>query len=140
MFAGLAESVAVGATACTVTVATDVTVLSPVAVRVYCVVAVGLTVVEPDAATTPMPLSIATEVAFEVVHVSVAWFPGATVDGEADRVAVATAGGNEGNIAAPRQPDIRPSEKHAATNNKHLVGKRTLHHPLKLMAETMAGY
>lgn len=93
-------------------------------------VEVGLTVVEPNAATVPIPLSIETVVASEVVHVSVAWFPGVMVDGETERVAVVTAGGNEGSSATPRQPDIRPSERHTAMNDKHLVGKRTLHHPL----------
>ena len=93
-------------------------------------VEVGLTVVEPDAATVPMPLSMETAVAFEVVQVSVAWFPGVTVEGETERVAVVTAGGNEGSSAAPRQPDMRPSERHTAMNDKHLVGKRTLRHPL----------
>ena len=68
MFAGLAESVAVGAAACTFTVATAVTVLLPVAVRVYWVVAVGVIVVDPDADTAPMPLSMVTEVAFVVVR------------------------------------------------------------------------
>ena len=97
----------------------------PVAVNVYWVVAVGLTVVEPDAATVPIPLSMETVVAFEVLQVSVAWFPGVIVEGETERVAVATAGGSEGSIAAPRQPEIKLSERHTAANDKHLVGKRT---------------
>ncbi len=138
--AGDADRVAVGAAACTVTVATDVTVPLPVAVSVYSVVAVGLTVVEPDAATTPMPSSMETEVAFDVVHVSVAWFPGVIVEGETERVAVVTAGGNEGNIAVPRQPDIRPSERLTAMNDKHIVGKRTLHHPLGTWQEPWQNY
>jgi hypothetical protein len=94
------------------------------------VVEVGLTVVEPDAATVPIPLSIETLVAFEVVHVNVAWFPGVMVVGETERLAVATAGGNEGNVPTPRQPDRKPSDKHTAMNDKHLVGKSTLYHPL----------
>lgn len=39
----------------TVTVVVAVAVVLPVAVKVYFVVVVGLTVVEPDAETTPMP-------------------------------------------------------------------------------------
>ena len=119
-------------------VATAVTVLLPVAVRVYWVVAVGVIVVDPDADTAPMPLSMVTEVAFVVVKVSVAWFPGVMDEGETEKVAVATAGGNEGSIPAPRQPHIRPSERQTAMNENHLIAKRTLHHPWELMAETMA--
>jgi hypothetical protein len=54
---GETDNVAVGATAaCTVIVAMDVTVPPPpVAVNVYCVVADGLTVVDPEAATAPIP-------------------------------------------------------------------------------------
>lgn len=53
---GDAVSVAVGAAASTVTVAVAVTVPpGPVAVNVYCVVVVGLTLVDPAAATTPIP-------------------------------------------------------------------------------------
>jgi hypothetical protein len=52
---GEAVSVAVGVADPTVTVAVAVTVLLPIAVNVYCVVAVGLTFMDPDAATVPMP-------------------------------------------------------------------------------------
>ncbi|MGH9615945.1 MAG: hypothetical protein ACRD28_04315 [Acidobacteriaceae bacterium] len=69
---GAADKVAVGAAASTVTVAAEVTVLLPVAVNVYCVVAVGLTVIDPDAATVPMPLSMVTVRASVDVQVSVA--------------------------------------------------------------------
>lgn len=70
--AGEAERLAVGVDAWTVTVATEVTLPPvPIAVRVYCVVAVGLTVVDPDAATVPIPWSIETLVALVVVHVNV---------------------------------------------------------------------
>ena len=103
-------------------------------------VEVGLTVVEPDATTVPIPLSMETLVASEVVHVSLAWFPGVMVDGETERVAVVSAGGNEGSSATPRQPDIRPSERHTAMNDKHLVGKRTLHHPLGSWQEPWRKY
>lgn len=57
IFVGEAESVAVGALdGCTVTVEAAVTVPPlPVAVNVYVVVADGLTFIDPDAATAPMP-------------------------------------------------------------------------------------
>ena len=70
------------------TVVEAVTVLLPFAVRVYFVVVVGLTVVEPDAETTPMPWSIETVVAFVVLHVSVEVFPAMIVAGFAESVAV----------------------------------------------------
>ena len=75
MVVGEAVSVAVGAAACTVTVAAAVAVpLGPLAVRVYCVVADGVTVVDPEAGTVPMPGAIETEVAFAVVQLRVAGF------------------------------------------------------------------
>jgi hypothetical protein len=89
MVVGEAESVAVGAAVCTVTVAAALAVPAlPVAVRVYCVVAEGVTVVDPDAATVPIPGAIETEVALAVVQVSVAGFPATTDEGAAERVAV----------------------------------------------------
>lgn len=55
MVAGEAESVAVGADTCTVTVAVAVVVPPlPVAVKVYCVVVLGFTVVDPELATVPI--------------------------------------------------------------------------------------
>ena len=42
-----------------------------VAVSVYVVVTVGVTVVEPETGSDPMPLSIVTEVAFVVSQISV---------------------------------------------------------------------
>lgn len=51
-------------------------------------VVVGLTVVEPDAATVPIPLSIETLVAFVVLHVNVAEFPAVIVVGAAVNFAV----------------------------------------------------
>src|SRR5665213_2395966 len=89
MVVGEAESVAVGAVVCTVTVAAAVAVpLTPVAVRVYSVVADGVTVVDTEAGTVPMPGAIETAVAFVVVQVSVAGFPAVTLVGAAARVAV----------------------------------------------------
>ena len=76
---------------CTVTVAAAVKVLLPVAVNVYCVVLVGMTTVDPDAETIPMPWSIETVVAFVVVHVNVEVFPAVIVAGEAESVAVGAA-------------------------------------------------
>jgi len=52
------------------------------------VVVVGLTVVDPEAATVPIPLSMETLVAFVVVHVNVAELPGKTVVGLAVNFAV----------------------------------------------------
>lgn len=50
MLVGEADRVAVGVVVCTVTVATEVAVPAlPVAVRVYSVVADGVTVVDPEA-------------------------------------------------------------------------------------------
>jgi len=68
-----------------------VAVLLPVAVKVYCVVVVGLTVVEPDAETIPIPWSIDTVVAFVVAQVKVEVFPAMIVAGEAESVAVGAA-------------------------------------------------
>jgi hypothetical protein len=58
---------------------------SPLAVAVYVVVVAGVTVVVPDEATVPTPLSIATDFAFVELHVRVAGCPavidaGATVN------------------------------------------------------------
>lgn len=63
----------------------------PVAVKVYCVVVDGLTVVDPDAATVPMPWSMETAVAFAVVHDRMAELPAVIVVREAERVAVVPA-------------------------------------------------
>jgi hypothetical protein len=53
---GETDSVAVGAAACSVIIAAEVTVPPlPVAVNVYCVVADGLTAIDPEAATVPIP-------------------------------------------------------------------------------------
>ena len=89
MLVGEAERVAVGVSVCTVMVAVEVAVpLLPVAVRVYWVVEDGVTVVDPEAATAPMPGSIETEVALTVVQVRVAGFPATTVAGTPARFAV----------------------------------------------------
>ena len=87
---GAAEMAAVGINSSTVTVAVAVTVppLLPVAVKVYVVVVVGLTVVEPDAATVPMPLSIETLVALVVLQVRVEEPPTEMVTGFAVSFAV----------------------------------------------------
>src|SRR6185437_1714304 len=86
---GEAETAAVGVAVCPVIVALEVTVpLLPVAVKVYCVVEEGVTVVDPEAATVPMPGSIETEVVLAVLQVSVAGFPATTVAGAAARFAV----------------------------------------------------
>lgn len=75
----------------TVTVVAEVTVPPvPVAVKVYCVVVVGLTVVEPEGDTTPIPWSMETVVAFAVVHVRVDEFPAVIVVGFAVSLAVGT--------------------------------------------------
>src|SRR5665213_128625 len=68
-------------------------------------------------------------VAFVVVHVNMAWFPIVIDAGEAESVAVVTAGGNEGSMPTPRQPDMRPAQTHTATTDKHFAGKCTLHRP-----------
>src|SRR5689334_8122393 len=71
--AGDAEKLTCGAAgALTVTVAVAVFVPpAPLAVRVYVVVAAGITIAEPLSACAPTPLSIETLVAFVVVQVSV---------------------------------------------------------------------
>lgn len=53
-------------------------------------VAVGLTVIDPEAATVPIPL-METVVAFVVAQVSVAELPAVIVVGDADSVAVGAA-------------------------------------------------
>lgn len=130
MVVGAAVNFAVGGFAFTVTVATEVAVpLTLVAVKVYSVVDDGLTAMDPDAATTPMPLSIVTVEAYAVVHDKVVDFPGATVAGEAEMVAVGTTGDIVGSKPAPRQPDMSPAEIQAATIIKRFMAKYTLHHP-----------
>jgi hypothetical protein len=62
--------------------------LGPVAVRVYVVVALGLTDVLPFWGWLPMPLSIETVVAFVVVHERVEDCPGAMLVGFAVNVAI----------------------------------------------------
>ena len=52
---------------------------------------VGLTFVDPDAETVPIPLSIDTVSAFVVVHVNIAWFPDVIVEGVTDSFAVGAA-------------------------------------------------
>ena len=96
MLVGAAVNFAVGGLACTVTVAAEVAVpFTLVAVNVYSVVDDGETAIDPDEATTPMPLLIVTVEAYAVVHDNVAELPGATVAGEAVRVAVGTTGAHE---------------------------------------------
>jgi hypothetical protein len=130
MVVGAAVSFAVGGIACTVTVATEVAVpLTLVAVNVYCVVDDGLTFMEPDVATTPMPLSIVTVEAYAVIQDNVAGLPGATVAGEAVKVAVGTTGAMVGSKPAPRQPDISPAQTRVVTIIKRFMAKYTLHHP-----------
>jgi len=130
MLVGAAVSFAVGGLACTVTVAAEVAVpFTLVAVNVYSVVDDGETGMDPEEATTPMPLLIVTVEAYAVVHDNVAELPGATVAGEAVRVAVGTTGGIAGSKPAPRQPDIKPAEMQAAITNKRFMAKYTLHHP-----------
>ena len=85
---GAALNVAPGA-GTTVTVAVFVIVPpGPVAVSVYVVVLVGLTDTFPDVGLLPTPLSIETEVAFVVVHVSVDDCPAPIDVGAALNVAV----------------------------------------------------
>ena len=81
MIDGLAANVILG-TSMTVTVACALeNPPVPTAVRVYVVVSVGVTEVEPLAGFAPMPLSIETEVEFVTDHVSVADEPAMTVAG-----------------------------------------------------------
>lgn len=92
MVVGEAVSVAVGAADCTVTVASAVAVpLLPVAVRTYWVVVDGVTVVDPEAGTVPMPGWIETDVALVVDQVRVAGFPATTLAGVPVRLAVGVA-------------------------------------------------
>lgn len=92
MAAGEADNVAVGVAVCTVMVAVEVAVpLLPVAVRVYSVVADGVTVVDPEAGTLPMPGAIETEVELAVVQVSVAGLPATILAGVPVRLAVGVA-------------------------------------------------
>jgi hypothetical protein len=128
---GAAVSFAVGGFACTVTVATEVAVpLTLVAVNVYWVVDEGLTDIEPDMATVPIPLLMVTVEAYAVVQDRVAELPGATVAGEAVKVAVGATGANAGSNPAPRQPDISPAQTRVETIIKRFMAKYTLHHPM----------
>lgn len=77
----------------TVKEAMAVAVPNPVAVIVYVVSPVGLTLTEPLAATTPTPWSIITVAASVVDQVSVADVPKRIVVGEMLRVAVGAGGG-----------------------------------------------
>jgi hypothetical protein len=130
MVVGEAVSVAVAGFAFTVIVATEVAVpLTLVAVNVYCVVDDGLTDIDPDVATAPMPLSIVTVEAYAVVQDNVAGLPGATVAGEAVKVAVGTTGAMVGSKPAPRQPDMSPAQRRVVTIIKRFMAKYTLHHP-----------
>ena len=130
MVFGAAVSFAFGGFACTTTVATELVVpLTLVAVKVYCVVADGLTWMEPDVATAPMPWSIVTVEAYAVVQDNVSGLPGATVAGEAVKVAVGTTGAMEGSKLAPRQPDMSPAQTRVVTIIKRFMAKYTPHHP-----------
>jgi hypothetical protein len=88
--AAIAEGVAVNVilgTAMTLTVACANEVPpGPTAVKLYVVVVVGETDMEPLAATDPMPLSIETVVAFETVHTSVDEEPATIAVGEATKL------------------------------------------------------
>jgi hypothetical protein len=89
---GDAEKETVGAGTVTVTVAVLVVVPpGPLAVSVYVVVDDGLTLVLPDVAWLPTPLSMEIDVAFDDVHVSVDDCPGLMVVGAAEKVAVGAA-------------------------------------------------
>jgi hypothetical protein len=126
---GAAVSFAVGGCAWTVTVATEVVVPSTlVAVNVYWVVDDGLTDIDPDVATAPIPLLIVTVEAYAVVQDNVTELPGATVAGEAVKVAVGTTGAREGSNPAPRQPDMRPAQTRVVTIIKRFMAKYTVHH------------
>jgi len=73
----------------TVTVAWAVVVpFDPVAVSVYVVVALGKTTVLPDAGTEPTPLSMLTDVALAVDHVSTELPPCSMVSGFAENETV----------------------------------------------------
>jgi len=124
---GAAVSFAVGGCACTVTVATEVVVPSTlVAVNVYCVLDDGLTDIDPDVATAPIPLSIVTVEAYAVVQDKVAELPGVTVAGEAVSVAVGATGAKAGSKPAPRQPDISPAQTKVVTIIKRFMAKCTV--------------
>src|SRR5690242_5924377 len=70
----------------TVTVAVAVTLpVGPVAVKVYVVVAFGVTCVEPVAATLPMPLLMLTALAPCTTHVRVELCPGVMFGGLASK-------------------------------------------------------
>lgn len=122
--AGEADSVAVGAaTACTVTVAAEVAVPAlPVAVKVYWVVADGLTFTDPEAATVPTPLSMETAVALVVVQLKVTELPGATLAGVAEREATGATIESGGAVLLP-QPERSPIQTHAATSDQYFLGK-----------------
>jgi len=82
---GLAKNVIVG-NCVIVTVAWLVIVPpGPFAVNVYVVVVVGWTIVEPDSACDPMPLSIVTVVALVVVQIRFELWPEAMALGEAEK-------------------------------------------------------
>jgi hypothetical protein len=91
MLIGLAEMVTVGGgwIAVTVTVALAVTVPPiPMAVKVYVVVPVGDTLMEPVGGTLPIPWSIAQLSALEASQVSVADSPARIVIGDAEKLTV----------------------------------------------------
>jgi hypothetical protein len=123
---GDAVSVAVGGTAgCTVTLATEVAVPPlPVAVNVYCVVADGVTAIDPEAATIPMPLLIETVLAFVVVHVKVAELPAVTVAGVAESDTTGASTELDIDVLLP-QPDRSPIQTHTAIIDKYLFDKDT---------------
>src|SRR5258708_4458979 len=90
MLSGLASKRMICAVVCgpapTVTVVVAVTLPDgPTAVKVYVVVAVGVTVVEPVAATLPIPLLIETLVAPCTIQVSVELWPAAMLLGVASK-------------------------------------------------------
>lgn len=123
---GEADSVAVGAAAaCTVTVVAEVTVPPlPVAVNVYWVVADGLTVIDPEAATVPTPLLMETVLALVVVHARVTELPAVTLAGVAVREATGAAAELAGGVALLLpQPDKSPIQTHAATINQDFFEK-----------------
>jgi hypothetical protein len=100
----------------TVTVALAVTVLLlPVAVSVYVVVLAGVTLLCPEAATSPMPLSMLTELAFVVAQLKFALAPAAMVAG----LMLSVAEGSEEVPETPEQPT-------AATKTQLSATERTL--------------
>lgn len=124
--AGEAERFAVGAGgACTVTVAAAVAVPPPpVAVNVYWVVAAGLTVTDPEAATVPTPLLMETVLAFVVVHVKVADAPAVTLAGDAERVAVGVGAVDDDVDELLPHPERSPIQTQAARTGKYLFDKQ----------------